>query len=691
MSEGRSVLESGQLSGMRSGAGSSAVRLTARSVPSILWDATMEDEEQRREGDRARRWWVWGLGSTLLVVAAGLALFVVLSPRLRRPLLGRQERVVLTAIENQTGDPTFDGSVATALRLELGQSPYLRLKSSGDYRVTMRQMGANDTSSRATAREVAKRLGSRLYLYGSISGAGAPYTVRVSLWNVDTDKVLATVQESAGSREQLGPAMDRLATALRSTAGEEPESIARTQVPLAQEATGNFEALQQYTKAEALMGSGHLVEAMNGFLQAVTLDPHFPQAWLRLTTLYRVLRADVAAEDAARRALAASAGSSEHTRLLAQFESEMNADFDYAQATATVQEMLKRYPQDIAAKADHSRLLRLQGRLTEALQAAEQAATEDPLDMASNVQAQQTMVAMDHYDGALHVQLHLERLGILTPSAGLTAGYLAGRQDVVDQASAWVKTTKTFIPEWREYGLYLDNTGRLEQSMEVWQTTAAMAGQIRTLESAGSTMLAQGALDHALAGDCKGGLDMARSAGAAAEGHDATFNAGMAFALCGERAAAEQAVTELQRRYPQSTAEKGYLIADLRGAMALQAGDPAAALELLKPARQYDLMSLTPFLRGRAHVALGQIEVGIVDFQTVLSHRGITFNVGTNVYPMAQIGVARAFALSGDPVNSADAYRRFLEIWKDADRKQPLLVEAMAKSKAAPPATARND
>ena len=137
----------------------------------------------------------------------------------------------------------------------------------------------------------------------------------------------------------------------------------------------------------------------------------------------------------------------------------------------------------------------------------------------------------------------------------------------------------------------------------------------------------------------------------------------------------------MQKNYPQSFNVNSFYIADIKAAVALHANDPATALDVLKPARQFDLISLTPFLRGRAHVALRQGQIGIVDYQTVLAHRGVTFIVGSNVYPIAEIGVARAFADTGDLNNSSDAYRKFLDLWKTADPNQPLVTEARAHTK----------
>jgi hypothetical protein len=86
-------------------------------------------------------------------------------------------------------------------------------------------------------------------------------------------------------------------------------------------------------------------------------------------------------------------------------------------------------------------------------------------------------------------------------------------------------------------------------------------------------------------------------------------------------------------------------------------------------------------LRGMGHAGPGQMPFAVQDFQTVLAHRGSAFLLGGNVYPMAELGVARAYAASHDRTNSVLAYRQFLMLWVEADRGQPLMVEALARSK----------
>jgi serine/threonine-protein kinase len=271
----------------------------------------------------------------------------------------------------------------------------------------------------------------------------------------------------------------------------------------------------------------------------------------------------------------------------------------------------------------------------------------------------------------------VEKLGVAHVGGELIPAYLEGRQDMVELAVASLTTdTVAFRPDWN-LGLYLDNTGRLSAGAAIWQDRSEAAKKIHGLESAAAFLLSQGALDRALLGDCRGGLAMAAESDANPQGITAIFNAGMAFALCGNSAKAQADISQLQQNYPQSFAVRGFYVADIKAANALHDNDPQAALDVLKPARTFDLISLTPYLRGHAHVLQQpDIQVGIVDFQTVLSHRGVPFIVGSVVFPVAEIGVARAFAQTGDVNNSAGAYKRFLELWRNADPNQPLVTEA---------------
>ncbi len=107
---------------------------------------------------------------------------------------------------------------------------------------------------------------------------------------------------------------------------------------------------------------------------------------------------------------------------------------------------------------------------------------------------------------------------------------------------------------------------------------------------------------------------------------------------------------------------------------------PRGALRILDGVRLREEISLVPYLRGLAHSATGQMTPAIADFQTVLSHRNLAL-LSSTAWPMSEIGVARAYAASGDKDDSVAAYRRFLGSWSEADKAQPKVMEALAKSR----------
>ncbi len=623
--------------------------------------------------------------SGVATIAFACALFVRFNhSRFSATVLNRSDIVALTEVENHTGDKSLDNSVTEALRIELGQSPYFTLRSGNSYRAARRLVllaapGNVTDGSIAVARKAAERLGAKAYIYGTISGNSAPYTLRIDLRDVNSNEVLATAESHPDSLQQMPNAIDQVAGDLRVSVGEARSSVDATSTPLVSEASANLTAVQLYAEAESLLSDREPMGALADLQQAVALDPKFIQAQLQLASLYQQLRAETAAAESARRALAATGSAGERTRTLAQAVFERQATGDYPHAAALLRHLIAMYPHDSEALTLLADSLRLQGRMGEALNYAQQAYTEDAFDAAAYRQAEMALIGLDRYDAAYGIDLQAQRLSLARPAESLAAADLDGRRDVVDELVANLPVGKIeYRPDW-PYGLYLDNAGRLAAGATLWRSRAGAAEQNNSLKSAAMFLLAQGALDRALLGDCTGALAMLPAADSPEPfpaGRTALFNIATASALCGDDERANAIAAELRRRYPQSFEVSGFFLADIQAAEDLRAKKPAAALADLASARGYDLISISPFLRGRAHVAQHEIAVGIVDFQTELAHRGVIYMVGNDVYPAAQIGVARAFADSGDQVNSAEAYRKFLTLWSSADTDSPLLDEA---------------
>ena len=83
------------------------------------------------------------------------------------------------------------------------------------------------------------------------------------------------------------------------------------------------------------------------------------------------------------------------------------------------------------------------------------------------------------------------------------------------------------------------------------------------------------------------------------------------------------------------------------------------------------------YVRGRAYLAAQQPAEAAAEFQRILDHRSIVLVDPMDA--MARLQLARALALSGDPVKAKSAYDDLLTLWKNADPDIPVLKQARAE------------
>jgi serine/threonine-protein kinase len=179
-----------------------------------------------------------------------------------------------------------------------------------------------------------------------------------------------------------------------------------------------------------------------------------------------------------------------------------------------------------------------------------------------------------------------------------------------------------------------------------------------------------------LAGSCSEAKELGSELGDLPHGALAGFHVGLAEGLCGDTAAAEAAILWLRQEFSQNTDVALRYVPELQAVAALADKNAAKALEVLAGMAPYEEDSLAVYLRGMAHMAGKQPSLAAADFQTVLAHRGMAFASGSNVYPMAEIGLARASGAAGDKALSVAAYDRFAALWAVGGKAQPSLSES---------------
>ncbi|MGH2543975.1 MAG: hypothetical protein ACRDIB_14330, partial [Ardenticatenaceae bacterium] len=165
-------------------------------------------------------------------------------------------------------------------------------------------------------------------------------------------------------------------------------------------------------------------------------------------------------------------------------------------------------------------------------------------------------------------------------------------------------------------------------------------------------------------------------------GRDALLVLNAALGTSRELRDAEALASELEKEFPSDTLVQRVWAPAARAAIELGRGNPARAIELLQPARQYEFGrmsrmfgSLTPtYLRGEAFIRAGRAAEATAEFQSILNHRGVA--AVSPVHALALLGLARSLNLGGDAAKAAQRYQDFLAFWSAADPDIPLLKEA---------------
>jgi hypothetical protein len=113
----------------------------------------------------------------------------------------------------------------------------------------------------------------------------------------------------------------------------------------------------------------------------------------------------------------------------------------------------------------------------------------------------------------------------------------------------------------------------------------------------------------------------------------------------------------------------------VRATLAVERQKPLDALALLETSTPYELADYrVPTQRGQAYLHSHRPEMAAVEYQKILANPGI--DPTSPLYPLAFLGLARAYAVQNHKIESREEYEKFFAFWKDADADVPVLKQA---------------
>lgn len=216
--------------------------------------------------------------------------------------------------------------------------------------------------------------------------------------------------------------------------------------------------------------------------------------------------------------------------------------------------------------------------------------------------------------------------------------------------------------------------GRLNEARTLYGETVAAAKKQGFVQVA-SGYEAQAALTDALYGYTGEALERARGIVQSATAYEPQLRAAVAVALAGEPGEAEAVLRRLRGVREEDTLLRRAYLPATEAAVLLARGSLDRAVEERRRAAPYEtgfVAALVPtYLRGEARLKAGADADARREYQSVIDHRGA--DPFSSLIPMSQLGLARAFARSGNEAESRRMYEALLVTWKDAAADLPIL------------------
>jgi eukaryotic-like serine/threonine-protein kinase len=631
----------------------------------------------------------WGWISVALILLLAVAAGTFRFPWHRATVLGEKETVVLADFANSTGDSVFDGTLRQGMAVQLEQSPFLSLISDQRIQHTLRLMGQS-ADARLTpnlAREICERTGSAAVLEGSIASLGSQYVLGLRAKDCRTGDILDEEQVQAARKQDVLNSLSQIASKFRTRVGESLSTIEKHDTPLAEATTTSLEALEAYSAAWKVHYSRGATAAMPLFKRATEIDPNFAMAHASLGRMYADIdELDLSAESTSRAwQLRDRTSDRERFFITASYEALVTGNLEKARQTCET--WAQTYPRDALPRIMLSGYLnKVAARYGRAAAEAREAIELDP------------DFAVGYYNLAVNYA-YLDRL----EEAEKTLQRGAGRGLEIDEF-VMLEYDIAFLSD-DEEGMKREATRARERSGESWISNKeafalAYSGHLQLARTMSRRAVEQAqqaaqreraglweagaAVQEAFFGNASEARKKAEAAFKLSKDREVEYGAAVALARANDSSRSETLANDLAKRFPEDTCVTFSYLPTLRAMLALNHGEYSKVGDILHAAVPYELGvranfgTLYPvYLRGEAYLALRQGAEAAVEFQKVLSHRGIV--VSDPIGALARWQLGRAYAMQGDTAKAKAAYRDFLTLWKDADRDIPILTQAKAE------------
>src|ERR1700722_12761050 len=659
------------------------------------------DAKADHQPTRIRRVHRWLIAGGVAVVALLVAAY--LSTRSRAFNVTEEDTVVVADFANSVGLPVFDGALRQVLSVQLQQSPFLRIVSDQRIRETLRSM--KEPQDARLVPEIAKdlcvRVGSKVYIEGSITNFGNNYVIGLQAVDCSTGDLLAQQQVQETGKERVLDGLSSAAGKLRETLGESISSVRKFDTPLAQATTPSLEALRALSIGRDAMADGNNAAAVSWLQRAIANDPNFALAYGGLFAAYGNLGESKLAQENAKKAYELRGEISERERLGIEAIYYWGVTGDLEKARDAYELLLRTYPRDSGAHFNLGNIYQGLGQLDEGLAQARESFRLEPNSGLDYSYLIYSLTILNRFQEAGEIETEaLAKFPDLYPLRAwrYILAFLQNDTKTMAEQIRWATGKKGIEDVLLGYDSeVLALHGQLRKSREQSRRAVVSANEADETETAAGYR-ANSALQEALFGNRDDARKSVLGANRRSDSRDLQYATGLVLALVGDTEKSQSIAENLAKSFPEDTTVRFNYLPTLHAQLALNRGDTAGAVESLQMTSSrelmipggptIDLVMLPGFVRGKAYLKAHQGSAAAVEFQKILDRQGLL--AFSPIRALANLYLARAYAMQSDSLaggSEADAarakaraaYESFLTLWKDADLDIPILKEAKAE------------
>ena len=515
-------------------------------------------------------------------------------------------------------------------------------------------------------------------LSGSLDTRGSGYVLSMRAVETVTGNVIATVDDRASDKDQVLTVAMELAAAVREALGDDPSDTARRFAQETLSAT-SLEVVGEYAGAMEAFSRGRFDDALEGFSNAVGLDPNFGLAYAGMAAVSRNLDRQEDAEQYLNEAISHLDSMTERERYRTR-GLFYGVTGDYQACVTEYGDLIARYAGDTAARNNLALCAAFLRDWPTALEEMRLLVERVPgRDMYRENLAAYLSYASDFQAGE---EAALQESGIYGLLALAFAQLGQGRPGEAMETYQALGEIDALGASYRASGLadVAMYEGRFSDAARLFRE-GATADVTNEEPDRAATKLAELAQTYVLLGESGLAIAAADEALATSQAIKTRFLAARALVEAGEVARARAVAEELASEFQAEARAYAKII---EGGAALKDGDPREAITLLTEANKLLDTWLGHFDLGRAYLDAGGYLQAEGEFDRCLTRRGEALSLFLDEEPTYG-HFPPVYYYQGrvrEEMNNAafaDSYRTYLDIRGNAG-EDPLLPDVRQRA-----------